>query len=158
MEWNISNVYTNLSPTKYQYCRCPKSDSTNALRKYDTSADALSYNTPYNVSITQPGVCGQPKQTLFTELSYSKLKYFTNRWKYAHLSHMTYYAGKCDNPLMLIHNDVIVVFYEDPSLEGENITFTCPILEQYLLDLTHLHVWRMENGNQTLERWSVVYW
>ena len=35
-------------------------------------------------------------------------------------------AGKCDDPLTLIHSDVIVVGYEDPSLEGENITFTCP--------------------------------
>ena len=36
------------------------------------------------------------------------------------------YVGKCDNPSALIHNDVIVVGYEDPALEGENITFTCP--------------------------------
>ena len=35
----------------------------------------LSYNTLYNVSITQPGICGQPNQTVFIELSYSKLKY-----------------------------------------------------------------------------------
>ena len=39
---------------------------------------------------------------------------------------MTYYAGKCEKTLMLIHNDVIVVGYEDPALEGENIIFTCP--------------------------------
>ena len=32
----------------------------------------LHYNTSYNVSITQPGVCGQPNQTAFIELSYSK--------------------------------------------------------------------------------------
>ena len=42
------------------------------------------------------------------------------------MSHIIYYVGKCDDPLMLIHNDVIVVGYEDPSLEGESITFTCP--------------------------------
>ena len=39
---------------------------------------------------------------------------------------MMYYVGKCDDPLMLIHNDIIIVGYEDPALEGENITFTCP--------------------------------
>ena len=39
---------------------------------------------------------------------------------------MMYYVGKCDDPLMLIHNDVTVFGYEDPALEGENITFTCP--------------------------------
>ena len=35
-------------------------------------------------------------------------------------------VGKCDDPLTLIHSDVIVMGYEDPVLEGENITFTCP--------------------------------
>ena len=39
---------------------------------------------------------------------------------------MMCYVGKCDDPLMLIHNDVIVMAYEDPALEGESITFTCP--------------------------------
>ena len=32
----------------------------------------LPYNTMYNVSITQPGICGQPNQMVFIELSYSK--------------------------------------------------------------------------------------
>ena len=39
---------------------------------------------------------------------------------------MTYYVGKRDDPSRLIHSDVIVVDYEDPSLERGNITFTCP--------------------------------
>ena len=61
---------------------------------------------------------------------------------------------------MLIHTNVIVVGYEDPALEGENITFTCPIgaILTGPYSVIPLHVWRMENGNQTLERWSVVYW
>ena len=42
------------------------------------------------------------------------------------LSHMTCYVGKCDNPLKLIQADIITVGYEDPALEGENITFTYP--------------------------------
>ena len=32
----------------------------------------LPYNTLYNVSVTQPGICGQPNQTAFIELNYSK--------------------------------------------------------------------------------------
>ena len=34
---------------------------------------SLSYNTLYNVSVTQPGICGQPNQTAYIELNnYSK--------------------------------------------------------------------------------------
>ena len=33
---------------------------------------SLSYNTLYNVSITQPGICGQPNQTVFIKLNYCK--------------------------------------------------------------------------------------
>ena len=32
----------------------------------------LLYNTPYNVSLTQPGICGQPNHTASIALSYSK--------------------------------------------------------------------------------------
>ena len=39
---------------------------------------------------------------------------------------MMCYVGKCDDPSKLIHSDVIVMDYEDPALEGENIIFTCP--------------------------------
>ena len=35
----------------------------------------LAYNIQYNVSITQPGICGQPNQTSFLELSYSMQRY-----------------------------------------------------------------------------------
>ena len=34
---------------------------------------SLQYNTQYNVSITQPGICGQPNQSAFIELSYGTL-------------------------------------------------------------------------------------
>ena len=40
---------------------------------------------------------------------------------------MVSYAGKCSNPLKLVHSDVIIVGYEDPALEGANIIFICPI-------------------------------
>ena len=39
---------------------------------------------------------------------------------------MASYAGKCSNPLKLVHIDVITVGYEDPALERANITFICP--------------------------------
>ena len=40
---------------------------------------------------------------------------------------MMCYIGKCNDPSTLIHNsDVIIIGYEDPALEGENITFTYP--------------------------------
>ena len=39
---------------------------------------------------------------------------------------MICYADKCDDPLTLIHSDIIVMGCEDPALEGEIITFTCP--------------------------------
>ena len=32
----------------------------------------LPYNTLYNVSVTQPGICGRFNQTVFIELNYSK--------------------------------------------------------------------------------------
>ena len=40
---------------------------------------------------------------------------------------MVSYAGKCSNPIKLVHTDIIAVGYEDPALEGANITFFCPI-------------------------------
>ena len=39
---------------------------------------------------------------------------------------MASYAGKCSNPLKLVHTNVITVGYEHPALEGDNITFICP--------------------------------
>ena len=32
----------------------------------------LQYKTLYNVTVTQPGICGHPNQIAFIELSYSK--------------------------------------------------------------------------------------
>ena len=34
--------------------------------------------------------------------------------------------GKCSDPLTLANDGVIVDGYEDPALEGKNITFNCP--------------------------------
>ena len=35
--------------------------------------------------------------------------------------------GRCSDPLTLIDVNVLIEAYEDPALEGENITFSCPI-------------------------------
>ena len=39
---------------------------------------------------------------------------------------MVSYAGKCSNPLKLVHTHAIIVDYDDPALEGDSITFICP--------------------------------
>ena len=38
---------------------------------------------------------------------------------------MIYHAGKCSNPMTLTRNDVQILGYEEPALEGESIMFTC---------------------------------
>ena len=38
----------------------------------------LQYNTLYNVSITQSGICGQPNQTAFIELEYMYGMYYAS--------------------------------------------------------------------------------
>ena len=40
---------------------------------------------------------------------------------------LTYHnTGKCSNPLELTHINVMVLGYEEPSLEGNSVTFACP--------------------------------
>ena len=36
------------------------------------------------------------------------------------------HAGKCSTPMALVTNNVRIIGYEDPALEGAVITFTCP--------------------------------
>ena len=36
------------------------------------------------------------------------------------------HAVKCGNPIALVNNNVRVMGYEDPALEGESIILTCP--------------------------------
>ena len=88
----------------------------------------LQYNTVYNVSITQLGICGQPNQTAFIELNYctfNKVSILLHYIAY-HAWCMIYHAARCSNPLKLAHIYVTIEGYEDPALEGENITFICP--------------------------------
>ena len=83
LEWNVSNVQiyyqqllqnisANIVPNSPKMALMHTGNRTLQLM--------LSYNTLYNVSITRPGICGQPNQTVFVELNYSKIKYLNNRW------------------------------------------------------------------------------
>ena len=75
LEWTLSN-----SPSYYQ--QLVRNVSVNVFPHLEMITTfignmsiqlALSYNTLFNVSVTQPGICGRPNQTVFIELSYSKL-------------------------------------------------------------------------------------
>ena len=73
-EWNVSyipiyyqqNISINVVPN-------PVAIMYAGNRTFQLS---LLYNTLYNVSIIQPGLCAQPNQTVFIELNYCK--HFTN--------------------------------------------------------------------------------
>lgn len=74
LEWTVT-----LSQTYYQQLLpnvsaiiIPNPGITMAYMGNMTLQLMLAYNTLYNVSLTQPGICGQPDQTAFIELSYSK--------------------------------------------------------------------------------------
>ena len=79
------------------------------------------YNTLYNVSITQPGVCGQPNQTAFIELSYSKQNCLIKYNAVNIICHVI--IAKCYNPVRAANP--IIEGYEDPALEGKIITVSC---------------------------------
>ena len=72
-KWNVSNV-------QIYYQQLLQNVSINvvpnpiAIRYAGNRTFQLTllYNTLYIVSITQPGICGQPNQTVFIELNYSK--------------------------------------------------------------------------------------
>ena len=85
----------------------------------------LLYNTLYNVSITQPGICRQPNQIAFIGLSYSKQYTSKINVPITHSDRFYPYTGKRSHPMNLT-NDIRVTGYEDPALEGEVITLTCP--------------------------------
>ena len=78
IEWTISNplgCYQHLLLPNVSISVVPDPEAE-VVDVGDMSIQlTLSYNTPYNVSITQPGICGQPNQTAFIELKYSKSSY-----------------------------------------------------------------------------------
>ena len=80
----------------------------------------LSYNTMYNVSITQYSTCQQLVRTKSLLLNYSKLYVII-----VHKNEMiVLLADNCNDPMEL--TTALAVDYVDPALEGQIITFTCP--------------------------------
>ena len=72
LEWTIS-----LSQIHYQQLLqnvsidvVPDTDVTIAYTGNRTLQLTLQYDTLYNVSLTQPGICGQPNKTAFIKLKY----------------------------------------------------------------------------------------
>ena len=80
----------------------------------------LSYNTLYNVSVTQHSTCRLLNQTKIIELNFSKShKYFGSA-----VCQLAILVGKCGDPMEL--TNALAVGYVEPALEGHTITFTCP--------------------------------
>ena len=74
LEWAISyplGHYQQLLLPNVSISVVPNPD-TERIIGHMTIQLTLPYNTVYNVSVTQPGICGQPNQTAFIELNYSK--------------------------------------------------------------------------------------
>ena len=82
----------------------------------------LTYNTLYNVSVTQHSICQQLIRTKTLLLNYSKLDLYIIHQSTI-MTRLNSFAGKCSDPVELIN--AITVGYEDPALGGQNITFTC---------------------------------
>jgi hypothetical protein len=79
----------------------------------------LSYNTPYNVNITQHSTCQQLIRTVIFELNFSKL-----HESYSTACQNVILADKCGDPMEV--TSALAVGYIDPALEGQSITFICP--------------------------------
>ena len=110
----------------------------------------LQYNTLYNVSITQPGICEQPNLMAYVELNYCKYYDIVVKlmyYKFVYNTIVIYHTAKCSNPVKLVHYDVMVEGYNDPALEGENITLICSP-ESMLTGPSSSR--GMENGNHIL--------
>ena len=74
LEWT-----TSLSQIYYQYLLqnvsilvIPDTEVTIAYIANMNAQLTLQYNREYRVSVTQPGICGQPNQTAFIHLNYGK--------------------------------------------------------------------------------------
>ena len=79
----------------------------------------LSYNTLYNVSVTQNSTCEQLIRTSFHQLSYSKLCMHI----VCENNRIIYLAGKCSNPMEM--TNALAMGYVDPALEGQTVIFSC---------------------------------
>ena len=127
LEWTISNTlghYQQLLLLNASFSVVPSPEVEIMLTRNMSINLTLSYNTLYNVSITQPGICEQPSQTTFIELNYSKqIQRFKSMQCHIPSYHM--HVAKCYNPERVTIIDVIIEGFEDPALEGGNITFSC---------------------------------
>ena len=75
LEWTLSNSlgrYQQLLLPNVSINIVPDPEVEIMLFGNMSTKVTLHYNTLYNVNLTQPGVCGQPNQTAFIELNYSK--------------------------------------------------------------------------------------
>ena len=74
LQWtlSLSQIYYQQLLQNVSITVVPDTGVTIAYTGNRTLQLILPYNTLYNVSLTQPGICGQPNQTAFIELSYSK--------------------------------------------------------------------------------------
>ena len=72
LEWTISllQIYYQQLLQNVSIDVVPDNGVTVAYTGNRTLQLTLQYNTLYNVSLTQPGICGQPNQTAFIGLKY----------------------------------------------------------------------------------------
>ena len=72
-EWNVSNLQIYHQQLLQNVSINVVPDPVEIIYRGNMTFQlTLLYNTLYNVNITQPGICGQPYQTVFIELSYSE--------------------------------------------------------------------------------------
>ena len=75
LEWMLSNSlgrYQELLLPNISVSVVPNPEADIMFIGNTTIQLTLSYNTLYYVSVTQPGICGQPNQTVLIEKNYGK--------------------------------------------------------------------------------------
>ena len=79
LEWTVllSQIYYQQLLQNISVHVVPDPEMTTVNTGNRTLQLTLAYNTLYNVSITQPGICGQPNQTAFIELKHLYSTYYT---------------------------------------------------------------------------------
>ena len=79
LEWTVllSQIYYQQLLQNVSVYVVPDPEMTTVHAANRTLQLTLLYNTLYNVSITQHGICGQPNQIAFIELKYLYSTYYT---------------------------------------------------------------------------------
>ena len=119
----------------------------------NTATLIVTYNVMYNVSVEISHLCDQSNITIFSNLYYyprTSACELCCRSMSLSLSKCKYLISAvhiCGNPEDIVDNSVSILGYTAPAMEGTTVTFHV-LLEQYWMELTHQHVWRMRNGNQ----------